>query len=372
MIEATGTAQHAAWQARELPPVEQVRPGLWSIPVPLPNTALRYVLVYALELPDGVAIVDAGWETPDAWAALTAGLAVGGFTVADVRAILITHVHPDHYGLAGRVRAESGGWIGLHRLEAESLPGRYGAVDAMIERGQAWLRRAGAPEEEAGVLAGSSRDMLPLVRMAEPDRLVEDGELIGLPGWQVRAVWTPGHTPGHLCFHEERTGVLLSGDHVLPRISPNVSAHPLQQPDPLREFLDSLAKVGKLDVGEVLPAHEYRFSGLADRVADLLEHHEERLAELRARIVTEPGASTWELAERMPWRRPWSEITGFNRRAAVGETLAHLRLLVSRGLVRSSAGSPGTAEADETDRWTAIRPGEPISAGGRAPRDPME
>jgi glyoxylase-like metal-dependent hydrolase (beta-lactamase superfamily II) len=347
MIEVTGTAQHAAWQDGSQPPVEQVRPGLWSIPVPLPNSSLRYVLVYALELPDGVAIVDAGWDTPEAWSALTDGLRVGGFALADVRAILITHIHPDHYGLAGRVRAESGGWIGLHRLEAETLPGRYGDAEALIRRGEAWLRQAGAGAE-AAALAGSSRDLLPLVRMAEPDRLISDGEVVPLPGWRLRAIWTPGHTPGHLCFHEERTGVLLSGDHVLPRISPNISAHPQQPPDPLRAFLQSLAKVGGLDAEEVLPAHEYRFRGLRDRVADLLDHHEQRLAELLALVTGQPGSTARELAERLPWRRPWSEIVGFSRRAAVGETLAHLELLVSRGLVVGSGGA--------THRWTAAAP----------------
>lgn len=366
MIEVTGTAQQAAWQANELPPVEQVRPGLWSIPVPLPNTALRYVLVYALELPDGVAIVDAGWDTPEAWAALTEGLRVGGFAMTDVRAVLITHIHPDHYGLAGRVRAESGGWIGLHRLEAETLPGRYGQVDAMISSVAAWLRRCGAPEAEVDGLAGSSRELRTFVRMAEPDRLIEDGEVIPLPGWQVRAVWTPGHTPGHLCFHEERTGVLLSGDHVLPRISPNISAHPLQPADPLRAFLESLARVGELDVGEVLPAHEYRFRGLADRVADLRAHHEQRLADLLSMVTAQPGVTTWQLAEQMPWRRPWSEITGVNRRAAVGETLAHLRLLASRGRLLSSAG--------DVDRWAALpgQPDQPLAASGQAGQHPME
>ena len=78
-----------------------MRPGLWSIPVPLPDSPLRYVLVYVLELDDGVALVDAGWDTPDAWAALNDGLAAAGGTVADVRAVVVTHIHPDHYGLAG-------------------------------------------------------------------------------------------------------------------------------------------------------------------------------------------------------------------------------------------------------------------------------
>jgi glyoxylase-like metal-dependent hydrolase (beta-lactamase superfamily II) len=366
MIEVTGTAQQAAWRDNIQPPVEQVRPGLWSIPVPLPKTPLRYVLVYALELPDGVAIVDAGWDTPQAWAALTAGLRVAGFGLPDVKAILITHIHPDHYGLAGRVRQESGGWIGLHQLEADTLPDRYGAAEELISRGDAWLRDAGATDAEATELAGSSREMLAYVQLAEPDRLIEDGDLLPLPGWQLRAVWTPGHTPGHLCFHEERTGVLLSGDHVLPRISPNISAHPQQPPDPLRAYLDSLVKVGRLDVDEVLPAHEYRFRGLPDRVADLLEHHEQRLAELLALVGQRPGSTAWQLAERLSWSRSWGEILGFIRRAAVGETLAHLELLSSRGQVVSSGGGP--------QRWSVapMRPAVPLASVSGTPQHPLE
>src|SRR5260370_32900091 len=123
MVEVTGSLQREAWLADVLPPVERVRPGLWSIPVPLPQNTLRYVLVFVLELTDGVALVDAGWDTAPAWAALTTGLAPAGATVSDVRAVLVTHIHPDHYGLAGRVRQESGAWVGLHPREAATLLG---------------------------------------------------------------------------------------------------------------------------------------------------------------------------------------------------------------------------------------------------------
>src|SRR5439155_9276453 len=80
-----------------LPPVERVRPGLWSVPVPLPNNSLRYVLVYVFETDAGVYLVDAGWNTEDAFAALEAGLDVVGATIADVRGVLVTNIHPDHY-----------------------------------------------------------------------------------------------------------------------------------------------------------------------------------------------------------------------------------------------------------------------------------
>src|SRR3954468_16140175 len=90
-----------------LPPVERVRPGLWSVPVPLPNNSLRYVFVYVFETDRGPYIVDAGWNTDDAYAALDAGLTTAGFGMAEVQGVLVTHIHPDHYGLAGRVREAS-------------------------------------------------------------------------------------------------------------------------------------------------------------------------------------------------------------------------------------------------------------------------
>src|SRR5687768_5705286 len=97
-----------------LPPVERVRPGLWSIPVPIPDNPLRYVLVFSFDTDDGPVLVDAGWNTDDAWESLCAGLTQAGTDVADVRGLLVTHIHPDHYGLAGRVREASGAWVALH------------------------------------------------------------------------------------------------------------------------------------------------------------------------------------------------------------------------------------------------------------------
>ncbi|HEX6970586.1 MAG TPA: MBL fold metallo-hydrolase [Micromonosporaceae bacterium] len=345
-MEVTGHKQREAWNRNVLPPVEQVRPGLWSIPVPIPINPLRYVLAYAFELPDGVALVDVGWDTPEAWEALNRGLAETGHEVADVRAILVTHVHPDHYGLAGRVREVSGAWIGMHELEAATIPKRYGdAIERLIDGSREWLRWCGAPERDAEALAGSSKDIRPFVHLAQPDRLLADGERLQLPGWSVEALWTPGHTPGHLCFYEREHRLLLSGDHVLPRISPNISAHPMQGPNPLGDFLRSLDRLSALAEQEVLPAHEYRFHGLADRVDELRSHHEARLYEIRSVLREHEELSTWEIAERLTWSRPWSEFSGFVRRAAVGETLAHLVLLESLGMI-------GKIETGGAARWT--------------------
>ncbi|MGH9046199.1 MAG: MBL fold metallo-hydrolase, partial [Acidimicrobiales bacterium] len=103
-IDISGTLQKQALEDDVLPPVESLGDGLWSVPVPMPQSSLRYVLVYLMELPDGVAMIDAGWDTEEAWTALNDGLGKAGYAVGDVKSVLVTHIHPDHYGLAGRVR----------------------------------------------------------------------------------------------------------------------------------------------------------------------------------------------------------------------------------------------------------------------------
>src|SRR5450631_3910339 len=278
-IEVTGTAQRRSWESVGLPDVERVRPGLWSIPVPLPSNPLRYVLVYLLELDAGAAVIDTGWSTDEAWSALVAGMAVAGYTPADVEAILITHIHPDHYGLAGRLREASGAWVALHPADAALLPGRYGAgIDTLVAQMRALLSDCGVPGAVTAELSEASMGLREFVSQAEPDVLLEHGRRVDLRGWDVVPLHTPGHSPGHVCFLDRRGRLLLSGDHVLPRISHNISVHTQQPANPLADYLASLRAVRDLDVEEVLPAHEWRFTALAARVDELLAHHNDRLA----------------------------------------------------------------------------------------------
>ena len=322
-----------------MPPVERVRPGLWSVPVPIPNNPLRYVLVYAFDTDRGPYIVDAGWNTDDAFAALGSGLGQAGFDIADIQGVLVTHIHPDHYGLAGRVREASGAWVALHPADAALIHDRYEDTTGLLERVGTILRRFGAPAAELESLQNASMPALPFVSTVQPDVLFEDGDRPDVPGWDLTAIWTPGHSPGHLCFWEAGNRLMLSGDHVLPRITPNIPFHPQADADPLGDFLRSLAKVGAYDAAEVLPAHEQRFVGLDRRVAELIEHHEARFAEVLAAI--DAGITTaWDIAAQMHWSRSWDRIEGFMRRAAVGEAVSHLIALEQRGVIREVMGVP--------------------------------
>jgi glyoxylase-like metal-dependent hydrolase (beta-lactamase superfamily II) len=313
------------------------------VPVPLPNNSLRYVFVYVLETDRGPYIVDTGWNTEEAYETLDAGLSHIGTTVGDVQGVLVTHIHPDHYGLAGRVREASGAWVALHPADAALISGRYEEPDKLLAAMGGFLRRMGAPAEEVPSLQNASMPIRGLVDEVRPDVLLEDGARPDIPGWDLSSIWTPGHSPGHLCFWEPANRLMLSGDHVLPRITPNVSLHPQAGDDPLGDFLDSLHKLEGYDPDEVLPAHEHRFVDLSGRLAQLIAHHEQRFLEVLAAL--RDGCTTaWQVAERMKWSRPWDRIEGFMRRAAVGEGLAHLRTLEVRGLVKEIPGEPSRWE----------------------------
>jgi glyoxylase-like metal-dependent hydrolase (beta-lactamase superfamily II) len=335
-VRVTGELQYAAARARTVPPVERVRDGLWCLPVPLPIASVGYVLVYALELADGVALIDSGWRDERSYQALVEGLGVAGFGIGDVRAVLGTHVHLDHYGLAARLRAESGAWVGLHSADAAAIvdPGDSAAL-ARTEEAAARLRaEVGTPERAS---ASPMRSLLP---QGHPDRVINDGDVVELGGWDLRAVWTPGHTPGHLCFYERRLGLLFSGDHVLPGITPGVGVTTYQRPDPIADQLASLRAVGGLEVSEVLPAHQYRFAGLRERTAELTAHVESRLAEVVVVLPSAPGATCWAVARALSWARPFETLSAFQVRSAVGETHACLIRLANAGQVRFSGGSP--------------------------------
>ena len=143
-------------------------PGLWSIPVPIPNNSLRYVFVYAFETDAGPYLVDAGWNTDEAFAALGDGLAHAGFQMSDVQGVLVTHIHPDHYGLAGRIREASGAWIALHPADAALIHDRYEEPDDLLAAVGGFLRRVGAPADEVATLQHAAMPVRGLVDAVRP------------------------------------------------------------------------------------------------------------------------------------------------------------------------------------------------------------
>jgi len=316
--------------------------------VPIPNNPLRYVNSYAFATGGGLVLLDTGWPADTAWAALTAGLESIGAGVADVRGVLVSHMHLDHAGLTGRVREASGAWIAMHPAD-RAVIANFGLRDPerAVPLEVAFLRSLGASAEEAAASVGSPQGYRAFTSMGLPDRELADGDLADVPGWRLRAVHTPGHTPGHVCFVDELSQRMFAGDHILPRITPNISVQAVEGVQPLADYLKSLAKVRDLDVDEVMPAHEWRFRGLAQRADDIAEHHERRLAELLAAIAGNPDATSWDLAGQLTWSRSWDQYSGRMRISAVTETAAHVLELLRRGLISTSGGDVPTYRVAE-------------------------
>lgn len=318
---------------------EEVVAGLWSIPVAIPLPGLDTVLVYAFEVHGGVVLVDAGWSSPDSLASLEQGLAELGASFADVRGTVFTHAHGDHYGLAGPVRERTGSWIALHADDVPLVASRLGSGERLEEDLSEWLARAGVSDErEQRTMHPGRGRFLWHYPAVLPDIVLIDGARIDAPGWEIEVLHAPGHTPGHVVLVERRAGVVLTGDAILPRITPNISATPYAE-NPLGDYLAALERVRGLGQLVGLPGHEQRMPSVARRASEILEHHEQQLRETLELLAA--GAETVrDVAERMPWSRPWSALPGWERRAALGEAQAHLVALERRGAARRVGERP--------------------------------
>ncbi|MBC2906981.1 MBL fold metallo-hydrolase [Streptomyces cupreus] len=324
--------------------------GVRSVRVPIPDNPLGHTLVYVVDTDRGPVLIDTGWDDPGSWDTLSEGLTACGTAVAEIHGVVITHHHPDHHGLSGKVREASGAWIAMHEADTAIVRRtRSAEPERWFTYMAAKLTAAGAPEEHVAPLRGARRRTLPGLSPALPDREIVPGELLDLPGRRLRAIWTPGHTPGHVCLHLEEAhpdrlpgnGRLFSGDHVLPEITPHIGLY--EDPDdttvtdPLGDYLDSLERVARLSPAEILPAHQHAFTNAGVRVGQLLTHHEARLTDLLTLIST--PLTAWQLAERMEWNRPWDQIPYGSRNIAVSETESHLRRLVKLGTAEAVPGS---------------------------------
>jgi len=324
--------------AQPLPDRAELLPGIWRLPLPLRDSPLGHVNTYLVRSDNGYLLVDCGWDTADTLRALEGHLRALDVKFPDVRHLVITHIHPDHYGLAGRLREITEADLSFHRLERLYIESRYADADELLTEMREWLRLNGTPQAELDRLNRGSTSMMERVQIAYPDRTLDGGEEIVCGRFAFKVVWTPGHSAGHICLYDAGNKVLLSGDHVLPHITPSVGLHVRTTSNPLADYLDSLKLIGRLQAELVLPGHGEPFAGLPERTAELLEHHRRRLDEIVGLLEQTPDRprTGYDLAAHMRWsrRRTWDDLSGFERRLAVTEALAHLELLHARGRVR--------------------------------------
>jgi glyoxylase-like metal-dependent hydrolase (beta-lactamase superfamily II) len=327
-----------------VPGAFQEVPGVYRIPLPLPDDNLRAVNAYAIVDDEGVDVVDSGWDLPESRERLVASLRTLGLSIGDIRNFFVTHVHRDHYTQAVAVRREFGTRVSLGAGEKPSLE----ALQSPDRKPLGWqlkaLRKCGAARL-AAELAEQRGRMPPLdgLRWLSPDEWLVPG-VIRLPsGRTLDVLETPGHTRGHVVFHDGAAQVLFAGDHVLPRITPSIGFEQVPLEDPLAAFLGSLARVRQLPDATLLPAHGPVTASTHARVDELLAHHGRRLDCTDAAVAA--GASTvYQVAGRLRWTRRdrrLDELDQFNQMLAVLETRAHLTLLVAQGRVQVAKVSDG-------------------------------
>ena len=300
-----------------------------------PSDAPAATLCYLVKMPEGWLMVDSGFNHDYSFDSLCRQLDSLGISLEDIRWLLITHFHPDHMGLAGRIKASSGARVFMHREDWNMARFMMQSTEAWsTEQILQWARSIGVPPSELGGygnLVTLSRMLFP--SSLEPDTLIDGaGGPLGEMGF-LRTILTPGHTPGHVCLYDERNKLLFSGDHVLVGITTHIMPSYLSSENQLGQYLASLRKLRQLDVKMVLPAHEKPFDHLDRRVDELLEHHRQRLGQVLAAVGSH-SSSPWAIASQVDWVGGlWGQMDAMNRMLAIQETLAHLHLLEQEGRV---------------------------------------
>ncbi|MGH9170943.1 MAG: MBL fold metallo-hydrolase [Acidimicrobiales bacterium] len=308
--------------------IVEVGPGVLRLQIPIRFSGLGHVNSYVLVDGEGAAVVDAGMPGRSTWLALQARLRAAGLKVRDIHTVMVTHSHPDHFGSAGLLAHESGAdlvaeasfqtWF-TRPEHADPAPGG-GSDFVSLAGGTPW---GGSPvpnlKRHLWMMRLARMRLLPYMRPPVPTRLVSGGDRLTLAGRPWLALHTPGHTGDHLCLYDPESKLLISGDHVLPTITPHVPGiSPLA--DPLGAYMASLRQMTEIgEVRMVLPAHGHPFSDLAGRVDEILAHHDGRLGQIHDLLRT-GDATVMELSREMFRKSRWGMM-------AESETYAHLEHL---------------------------------------------
>ncbi|MFC0212654.1 MBL fold metallo-hydrolase [Paenibacillus chartarius] len=294
-----------------------------KVPLPFP---LRWVNGYVVKGKNGLTIIDPGLHTPEAETCWDDAMRLIGCTYTDIERIVLTHYHPDHYGLAGWMQDRSGGapvWMSGEGVRLAQF--LWGEGTPMTPALTALFREHGMDDELCAQIRVHMDDFVPLVSPQPRTSLLEPGDTVRLGDDEYTAILTPGHAAGHLCLYRAEDRRIFCGDHVLPQISPNVSWMPGVEDNPLDAFLSSLKEVAGLDVGIAYPGHREPFSRFAERALELVDHHQERLALMLSKLSV--PCSAFAVCREVFGER----LTVHQLRFALAETLAHLVYLERSG-----------------------------------------
>lgn len=298
-----------------------------KLPVPFP---LKFVASYLVPGDDGWTVIDPGFDYPPAREAWEAGAAKIGLNLdSSVSQIIVTHLHPDHIGLARWVQERSDAPVWMLSGEIENAR-RVWDLRRDTSGFVGFLIRNGMDEPSARKTAGTTRLGIRLPRRISA---LSPGDVVTLGDSGSRVMHTEGHSDFHFVLHDGRRRVLFAGDQVLLRITPNIGLWTYTAPQPLRRYLASLESLRGLDVDLVLPGHGPLFHDLDGRIGEIVRHHEERLDVMHESFDGEPATSLTIARKVFP-----DDLTDHQLRFAVAETLAHLEHLVEEKRVERLDG----------------------------------
>jgi glyoxylase-like metal-dependent hydrolase (beta-lactamase superfamily II) len=325
------TSEH--WSPTD--PATEIVPGLWRLPLPIPGHTLGGVCAFLVQDRDGYALIDSGMGIPICADALDRHLAALDLPIAALHTIVATHCHPDHLGGAAELRAQSDARVWLHALDAPLVNPAHPTGDADLDALANWLRRHGFPPDEAESARRSVDSYNGRSFLVEPDRLLDGGETFAIGPYRFEVVWTPGHTPGHVCLFEATHRLLLTGDHLFRKAAPNVRLMSYSPADTMGRYVASLERIAALPVDLALPAHGEPFPRVADRAREVIRHQLDRRERLRA-LMTDRPQTAYQLAQ-IVWgpgaRTTWDTFHSRLRRNAVLTLAAHLEWLAQDGAV---------------------------------------
>ncbi len=311
--------------------MNEIVTGIYQLQIPIPNNPLGHTNTYLVKGDDRHLLIDAGYGNVEALQSLNDQLTEIGVDPADISQIVVTHAHFDHYGLADRLRQVSRAKIALHYLEKNLLTRRQTNVEELLRQTEQWFHAAGVPASELPTPpttpAGTSSFATPPL----PDIDLRSGDEISAANYNFQVIWTPGHSPGHICLYEPDKKLLFAGDHVLPVITPHISLQPLSNANPLADFINSLNEVKQLAVNLVLPAHEHIYTDLPKRVEEIILHHELRNLEILEAMKVRPETA-YQISTQITWMPTlggvsFQDLAPWDRRMAISETLAHLEAM---------------------------------------------
>ena len=307
-----------------LPDIQRLEGGISVIPLPLPFASPAWVNAYTIETGDGTFLIDCGVDWEPGRARLFEGLGVLGIPPGSIHTLVASHLHPDHVGMAAYLIETLGCRLLMHRSALTNTE-FYNDTPRLAAWTSAFGHAHGVPASELVEFGDMIRpEWMPI--LSAPTLLVDDGDTIELGGGRhLEVLHTPGHDHSHICLRDSLTGILFSGDHVLPRITP-VIMYDEDVEDVLGDYLISLRRLVELDVGLTYPAHGWIVERGTARCEQILLHHDRRLGGM-VDVVHLGPTTAWRVMEES--YRP--NLSPLEQRLALRETVSHLEHLRATG-----------------------------------------